>query len=67
MKQYPSSKAFSPSENKSGAVSELYDLAHPQAVFQCAVLGCFLGKGLRASEIQIEQTILCSLDADFCS
>lgn len=54
MKQYPSSETFSPSENRSGAVSELYDLAHPQAVFQSAVLGCFLGKGLKASEIQME-------------
>lgn len=45
MKQYPSSKTFSPSENRSGAVSELYDLAHPQAVLQCAVLGCFFGEG----------------------
>lgn len=71
MKQYPSSKTFSPSENRSGAVSELYDLAHPQAVLQCAVLGSFFGegaeKGLKASEIQMEQTILWSLDADFCS
>lgn len=67
MKQYPSSKTFSPSENRSGAVSELYDLAHPHAVFQCAVLGCFLGKGLKASEIQMELTVLCLLDEDFCS
>lgn len=54
MKQNPSSEAFSPSENRSGSVSELCGLAYPQAVFQSAVLGCFLGKGPKAPEIQME-------------
>jgi len=54
MKQNPSSKTFSPSENRSGSVSELCGLACPQAVFHSAVFGCFLGKGLKAPEIQME-------------
>lgn len=35
--------------------------------FSVLCLAAFLGKGLKASEIQMEQTILWSLDADFCS
>lgn len=67
MKQNPSSETFSPSENRSGSVSELCGLAHLQAVFQSAMLGCFLGKGLKASEIQMKWTVRCALNTDFCS
>lgn len=67
MKQNPSSEAFSPSENRSGSVSELCGLAYPQAVFQSAVLGRFLGKGPKAPEIQMERTIPWAANEDFCS